>query len=221
MSRQKAGEPGRGSARPGAELADRLAPVVTAAVAGVGLELDELDVTTAGRRRRVRVSVDADQGVGLDEVAAASRAVSAALDDCDELLGGPYTLEVTSPGVDRPLTRPAHWRRARARLVRIRMADGTELLGRVGVSDADQVCILVGDTVRDLTYAQVDRATVEVEFRPPPKADLERLGVTAGQGDHGEDPDTDGAEGDGDSERDSDTERGGSHLRHEAEEESR
>jgi ribosome maturation factor RimP len=177
MSRQKAGDPNRGSDRPGAELTDQLTPVVSGAVAGIGLDLDELDVSSAGRRRRVRVVVDSDRGVGLDEVASAGRAVSAALDDRDDILGGPYTLEVTSPGVDRPLSRPEHWRRARTRLVRIRRVDGTELIGRVGNSDADTVCVLVDRIVCTVPYPQVERATVEVEFRSPPVEELRLLGI--------------------------------------------
>ncbi|MGH3801917.1 MAG: ribosome maturation factor RimP, partial [Pseudonocardiaceae bacterium] len=100
--------------------------VVRDAVVSTGFELEGLDEVRAGQRWLVRVIIDSDAGVGLDDIAAVSRAVSQALDDRDDLLAGPYTLEVTSPGVDRPLTRPRHWRRNRLRLVRVAAADGAE-----------------------------------------------------------------------------------------------
>src|SRR3954468_24237916 len=90
----------------------RLTEWVGPVVAGAGYDLEELVVTPAGRRSVVRVVVDRDEGVTLDDIADVSRAVSAALDDNDGDLGPtPYVLEVTSPGVDRPLTDPRHWRR--------------------------------------------------------------------------------------------------------------
>jgi ribosome maturation factor RimP len=136
-----------------------LAPVVTAG----GAELEDVTVTTAGKRRLVRVVVDRDGGVGLDQVADLSQAVSEALDGA-ETLRGPYVLEVTSPGVDRPLTEPRHWRRAAARLVKVRLADGGEVTGRVVRSDEAGVTLEVAGDERELTYKQIGRATVQVEF---------------------------------------------------------
>jgi ribosome maturation factor RimP len=150
-------------------LASQLRPVVAAAVRGLGFDLESLDVQVAGRRKLVKVVVDADDGVELDLLSGASRAVSAALDSNDDLLGGPYTLEVTSPGVDRPLTRPRHWRRANLRLVRIRPHDG-------GVE------VLVGGALRRVEYRTVAKAMVEVEFRQPPAAELQLLCRGSGRG---------------------------------------
>jgi ribosome maturation factor RimP len=163
-----------GGTQPSAKdaLAGRLRPVVADAVAELGLDLESLDVQAAGRRRLVKVVVDADDGVELDLLSGVSRVVSAALDAHDDVLGGPYTLEVTSPGVDRPLTRPRHWRRAKLRLVRVRPHDGAEFTGRVGTSDDDGVQLLVDGTLRRIEYRTVARATVEVEFRQPPAAEL-------------------------------------------------
>jgi ribosome maturation factor RimP len=168
-------EPALASSQGRDQLAVRLEPVVRDALAAVGFELESLDVRQAGRRRLVRVVVDAEDGIGLDQVADASRAVSASLDANDELLPGPYTLEVTSPGVDRPLTRPPHWRRARYRLVRVRRTDGEQIIGRVGDTDDDGVVLLVEGTLRRLEFGQVERAVIEVEFRPPPAEDLALL----------------------------------------------
>ncbi|MGH3991023.1 MAG: ribosome maturation factor RimP, partial [Pseudonocardiaceae bacterium] len=139
---------------------------------GTGFELEGLEEVRAGRRRLVRVTIDADAGVGLDDIATVSRAVALALDARDDLLAGPFTLEVTSPGVDRPLTQPRHWRRNRLRLVRATHVDEGELVGRVGDCDDEGVTLLVSGILRRVRYAKLDRAVVEVEFRQPPPADL-------------------------------------------------
>ena len=83
------------------------------------MDLESVKVTTAGRRRLLRVVVDSDRGVSLDDAALASRELSAKLDASDVMGDMPYTLEVSSPGVDRPLTQPRHWQRAVGRLVRV------------------------------------------------------------------------------------------------------
>ncbi|MGH3872352.1 MAG: ribosome maturation factor RimP [Pseudonocardiaceae bacterium] len=146
--------------------------MVRDAVVGIGFELEGLDEIRAGQRRLVRVIIDSDAGVGLDDIATVSRAVSFALDDRDDLLGGPYTLEVTSPGVDRPLTRPRHWRRNRLRMVRVVEHGGEEFLGRIGDCDEAGVTLLVSGNLRRVRYTQLRRAVVEVEFRQPPAAEL-------------------------------------------------
>ncbi|WP_069853476.1 ribosome maturation factor RimP [Actinoalloteichus hymeniacidonis] len=167
----------------GAATSAELEPLIAQALVALGFELDSLDIGRAGNRRVVKVVVDSETGIGLDDIASASRAVSSVLDgqddETDSLFGGPYTLEVTSPGVDRPLTKPRHWRRARRRLVTVRLADGGDLTGRVGACDEDGVTLLVDRTLRRLAFAEVERATVEVEFRPPAEEDLLLLGDEA------------------------------------------
>lgn len=163
------------SAKVPGELAARLEPIVAEAVSGAGFDLDALDVQQAGRRKLVKVVVDSDDGVGLDEVADISRAVSAALDEHEQLIAGAYTLEVTSPGVDRPLTRPRHWRRSRFRLVRITPKDGAEYVGRVGHAGEHSVRVLVAGEIRDVRYADVAKAVIEIEFRQPPTEELKLL----------------------------------------------
>jgi len=158
-----------------------LEPVVRDVVRETGFDLEALEQVRAGSRWLVRVIIDSDNGVGLDDIAAVSRAVAAALDLRDDLLTGSYTLEVTSPGVDRPLTQPRHWRRNRLRLVRATVADGGELLGRVGDCDEEGVTLLVSGALRRVRYAELDRAVVEVEFRQPPAAELAALDEAARQ----------------------------------------
>jgi ribosome maturation factor RimP len=168
-------------ARVDGELRGVLEPVVSAA----GFELDALDVATTGRRHTVRLVVDSDSGVGLDDIARLSRAASEELDQHEHLLGGSYTLEVTSPGVDRPLTLPRHWHRAHLRLVTVRPHEGPSFPGRVGAAGDDAVTLLVDGALREVRYADVAHAVVEVEFNPPPEADIARLDAQAIPGSSG------------------------------------
>ncbi|MCU1592255.1 MAG: hypothetical protein JWP11_3511, partial [Frankiales bacterium] len=107
----------------GSGTAARLSQLLAPLVETTGADLEDVDVSKAGRRSVVRVVVDRDGGVSMDDVADVSRAVSDALDALDEaepgMLGPSYVLEVTSPGVDRPLTLPRHWRRNVGRLVTV------------------------------------------------------------------------------------------------------
>jgi ribosome maturation factor RimP len=119
--------------------------------------------------------VDSDEGVGLDDIARLSRAAAAELDQHEHLIGGSYTLEVTSPGVDRPLTTPRHWRRARLRLVAVRPREGEPFHGRVGAAGAESVTLLVEGTLREVRYDALERAVVEVEFKPAPESDVALL----------------------------------------------
>lgn len=137
-------------------------------VAGAGLVLEGVTITPAGRRRVVRVVVDLpDEHTGsldLDEVAEVARAVSDALDSSDALGGQPYVLEVTTPGVDRPLTERRHWSRARGRLVAT-TADGEALCGRLSRVDDEGVVLVVDAVERAVGWAALGRGTVQVEFR--------------------------------------------------------
>lgn len=150
---------------------DRLVPLLEPVVAGAGADLEDVTVTAAGRRSVVRVVVDADGGISLDDVAEVSRVVSEALDALDEaepgVFGGSYVLEVSSPGVDRPLTAPRHWRRSVGRLVRAGLRDGGQVTGRVVRADDDPAGHAVLDVdgqERELPYGSVARAVVQVEF---------------------------------------------------------
>lgn len=161
----------------------KLRELVERAVEGTGADLEDLVEQRAGARRLLRVAVDRDGGVTSDDLADVSHALSAALDASDVMGEAPYVLEVTSPGVDRPLTLPRHWRRNTGRLVKAVLAEGGEVTGRVVAADDDGVDLLVeeaGEPTR-LAYAAVARAKVQVEFN------------RAGSADGGEDSD-DGAD---------------------------
>lgn len=146
---------------------DSLLALLTPVVAGTGLDLEDVVVTPAGKRRLLRVVVDQDGGVELDAVAAAATAVSRTLDESDAMGATPYVLEVTSPGVERPLTEPRHWRRARTRLVTVTLDDGATLQGRVAEVDDDAVTIDVDGTAHRLDWAMAPSGRVQVEFNRP------------------------------------------------------
>jgi ribosome maturation factor RimP len=148
------------------KIADVIRPVVAAA----GMDLESVRVSAAGRRRLLRVIVDSDQGVSLDDAAAISRELSGALDTVAVMGDFPYTLEVSSPGVDRPLTDPRHWRRAVGRLVQVTVTDGGQseaISGRVAAADSDGVILEAGEVRRRFGYAALGAGAVQVEFGHP------------------------------------------------------
>lgn len=146
----------------------RLVELLGPLVAEKGLDLEDIKIIPAGRRRLVRVVVDRDGGVTLDDVAEVSQSVSKRLDETDVLGNSPYVLEVSSPGVDRPLTEPRHWRRARGRLVKVQMRDGTTVEGRVTRSDESGVLL---DGTRRIAFDELIRGRVQVEFNRPADID--------------------------------------------------
>ncbi|MBV9831890.1 MAG: ribosome maturation factor RimP [Marmoricola sp.] len=147
---------------------DRLAEQLSAPVGALGLDLEAVDLSSAGKRRVLKVAVDKDGGVTMDDIAEATRAVSRTLDDQDLMGERAYTLEVSSPGVDRPLTLPRHWRRNAGRLVKVTPHEGDPVTGRITASDDDGVVLDVDGAERRLAFADVRRAKVQVEFRPAP-----------------------------------------------------
>ncbi|NHC22749.1 ribosome maturation factor RimP [Nocardioides sp. IC4_145] len=130
----------------------------------LGLDVEAVEITPAGKRRVLRVAVDKDGGVTLDDVADATREVDRVLEASDVMGEQPYTLEVTSRGVDRPLTLPRHWRRNATRLVKATTTAGETLTGRITSSDEEGVTLDVTGRERRLAYADVAKALVQVEF---------------------------------------------------------
>jgi ribosome maturation factor RimP len=143
---------------------DRITAAVTDPLGALGFDLEAVELTPAGKRRMLRLAVDRDGGVTLDDIAEATRQVSQAIDDADAMGEAPYTLEVTSRGVDRPLTLPRHWRRNRDRLVKVTTTEGETLTGRIGGSDDERVSLDVSGQQRQIGYAEVAKALVQVEF---------------------------------------------------------
>ncbi|MET3960475.1 ribosome maturation factor RimP [Marmoricola sp. OAE513] len=147
------------------DIIDRLTALLSGPVQGLGLDLEALDLSKAGKRSVLRVAVDKDGGVSMDDVAEATKVVSDALDEADLMGGNPFTLEVTSPGVDRPLTLPRHWRRNATRLVKVSLTEGEELTGRIVTSDEDSATLDVGGTEVTVALASVAKAKIQIEFK--------------------------------------------------------
>jgi len=168
-------EAGPRATRPGPlPDSDRLARLLEPVVHAMNMDLEGIRVTSAGRRRVLRVFVDADGGVSLDDIAFASRELSIKLDSSSEMGDQPYTLEVSSPGVDRPLTLPRHWRRAAGRLVVAPLrtessgpADGNGAAaaeGRVTGWTEHGVTLERDGVTREFQYAELGPGRVQVEF---------------------------------------------------------
>ena len=133
-------------------------------LAALGLDVEAVETTPAGKRRILRIAVDKDGGVTLDDVADATREINRVLDDSDVMGEQPYTLEVTSRGVDRPLTLPRHWRRNHDRLVKVTLADGDTVTGRIVGSGDDTADLDVDGARRTVAFADVVKALVQIEF---------------------------------------------------------
>ena len=146
------------------EVRARIENELAEPLAALGLDVEAVELTPAGKRRVLRIAVDKDGGVTLDDVADATGAINRVLDESDVLGEQPYTLEVTSRGVDRPLTLPRHWRRNADRLVKVTLADGESVTGRIGESDEQSVTLDVDGTTTQLAYADITKALVQIEF---------------------------------------------------------
>jgi ribosome maturation factor RimP len=129
-----------------------------------GFDLEGVEVKPAGHRRLLRVFVDRDGGVDLDAVAESSRVLSAALDDSAVMGDAPYVLEVSSPGVDRPLTLARHWRRATGRLVETTTNDGDKVRGRIVEADESSVTFDIDGARRVIDVAALGDGHVQLEF---------------------------------------------------------
>ena len=146
---------------------------LTVPLAALGFDVEAVEVTPAGKRRILRVAVDKDGGITLDDVAEATREVDRLLDESDVMGEQPYTLEVTSRGVDRPLTLPRHWRRNAKRLVKITLAAGGTVTGRIKHSDESEVVLDVKGNERTVPFGDVSKAVIEIEFNKFVDADEE------------------------------------------------
>jgi ribosome maturation factor RimP len=150
-------------------LKSRLQTLLEPVAAADGYDVEDVVVTPAGNRRLVRVLADRDGGITLDDIASLSRTVSEALDTSDVMGASPYVLEVSSPGVDHPLTLARHWRRATGRLVTVTVAGSGSLSARVaGVRDPELVVFTLADgTEATHPLADLGKGAVQVEFSRP------------------------------------------------------
>lgn len=141
-------------------LKDQIFELLDPLVSKAGLVLEEVQVQIPGKHRFVTIIVDSETGLNLDQVTEASRAIGEVMDGARFMGETPYTLEVTSPGVDRPLTAPRHWRKNVDRLVKVSKHDGEVFKARIISADEDHATLDNGP----IDYADVKRAIIEVEF---------------------------------------------------------
>jgi len=139
------------------EISAAIRPIIEA----TGNYLEELSITSAGKVKILTVIIDSDTHLNLDQVTAVTKEISEIIEALPELGDGAFTLEVTSPGLDRPLTKPRHWRKNLDRLVKIIMTSGEEIQGRIG--EATETTVLVDS--QKVSYEDIKRAVLEIEFK--------------------------------------------------------
>ena len=138
-----------------------ISTAVTPALSALGFYLEDVTITSAGRRSMLTIIVDGDTHLSLDQVTSATKAIGEIVEGLQSLGDTPFTLEVTSPGLDRPLTKPRHWRKNIDRLVKIVLLDGSVVNGRI--KSATETDVLVDDV--SIEFSAIKRATLEVEFK--------------------------------------------------------
>ena len=144
---------------------EQVLAVITPAIESLGFYIEDITITSAGKRSMLTVIVDGDTHLSLDQVTVATKAISEIVENLPTLGNNPFTLEVTSPGLDRPLTKPRHWRKNQDRLIKIVLNDGKEINGRI--KDSTESAVTVDD--KSINFADIKRATLEVEFKKESK----------------------------------------------------
>ena len=139
------------------DISAAIRPIIEAS----GNYLEELTITSAGKVKILTVIVDSDSHLNLDQITAVTKEISEVIETLEELGDSAFTLEVTSPGIDRPLTKPRHWRKNFDRLVKITMTNGKDIQGRIG--EATETNVLVGD--QKVSFEDIKRAVLEIEFK--------------------------------------------------------
>ena len=139
------------------DISAAIRPIIEAS----GNYLEELTITSAGKVKILTVIVDSDSHLNLDQITAVTKEISEVIETLEELGDSAFTLEVTSPGIDRPLTKPRHWRKNFDRLVKITMTSGNDIQGRIG--EATETTVLVGE--QKVSFEDIKRAVLEIEFK--------------------------------------------------------
>ena len=142
-----------------------ISAAITPALEALGFYLEDVTITSAGRRSMLTVIVDGDTHLSLDQVTSATKAIGEIVESIQSLGETPFTLEVTSPGLDRPLTKVRHWQKNINRLVKVVLQDGSEVKGRI--NEVNESSSVVGEL--KVNYSDIKRATLEVEFKPVSK----------------------------------------------------
>ena len=144
-------------------IADLIRPVVEEA----GFFLEDVFTSNPGNHRIVTCMVDGIKPLSLDEVTVISKEISAVLDE-SPLLTEAFTLEVTSPGIERPLTLPRHWTKNLTRIIRVTLKDDAEVVGRLTEFDDNRAILIENIKGRmkthEVLFADIKKAYVEIEF---------------------------------------------------------
>jgi len=140
---------------------EEIIAVITPALSALGFYLEDVTITSAGRRSMLTIIVDGDTHLSLDQVTSATKAISEIVESLQSLGDTPFTLEVTSPGLDRPLTKPRHWRKNIDRLVKVVLLDGKEIKGRIKAASEDSATV----DQSEINFTEIKRASLEVEFK--------------------------------------------------------
>ena len=141
---------------------EEISAVITPAINALGFYIEDVTITSAGRRSLITVIVDGDTHLSLDQVTVATKAISEIMETISAVGDNSFTLEVTSPGLDRPLTKARHWQKNINRLVKVVLLDGSEIKGRI--KDVKEVSATVDE--KNINYSDIKRATLEIEFKP-------------------------------------------------------
>lgn len=145
-------------------MTDSIADEIEPLIREHGFDLEAVELRGKGHHRILFVAMDSDEGVNIDDISAVTRALGPVLDESPSLGNDPYTLEVTSRGVDRPLTDSRHWRRNKGRLVAVVLHDTERFEARIGASDAEGVDLQVRGESTRFPYADIMTATVQIEL---------------------------------------------------------
>jgi ribosome maturation factor RimP len=140
---------------------EQVTAAITPIIESLGFYVEDIAITAAGKRSMLTVIVDGDTHLSLDQVTVATKAISEIVENLPTLGNNPFTLEVTSPGLDRPLTKPRHWQKNKDRLIKIILNNGKEITGRI--NDSTQSAVTVDEQV--INFADMKRATLEIEFK--------------------------------------------------------
>ncbi|OZC45042.1 ribosome assembly cofactor RimP [Rhodococcus sp. RS1C4] len=158
---------------------ERVVELLSDLIDAHGFDLEDVTVVAAGKHSAVRIMVDREQGIDLDTLPSLSREISDVFDGVSDFGEAPYTLEVTTPGIDRPLTLERHWRRARGRAVRIELPD-EKFDARIGALDTGVVTVVTKTkgvlSTRRVALTDVVKAVVQVEFSRPKPEEMELAG---------------------------------------------
>ena len=148
-------------------LKDSIADLIRPVVEDAGFFLEDVFTSNPGNHRIVTCMVDGLKPLSLDEVTVVSKEISALLDD-SPLLTEALTLEVTSPGIERPLTLPRHWTKNLTRIVKVLLKDDTEVSGRLTEFDENRAILIENIKGRmkthEVNFSEIKRAHVEIEF---------------------------------------------------------